>query len=660
MPLLSPGTYQIEVTLAGFKTVTRPGVQVNVTERVRSDVRLEIGDIQEKVTVEATAELAQTTTSSLGRVIDERAVQALPLVTRNYTQILGLSPGITVGVTNAAELGRGTGGTVVSRTSVHGSRVYDHNFQIDGIEVNDFETSTGGNTAGIAVPNPDTIQEFKVQTGQYDASFGRNAGANVNIITKTGTNEFHGGGFEFFRDDALNANDYFFEQAGQAKPILQQNQFGGTIGGPISRERLLFFASYQGTRQTTGLSAGQTRAKCSSTVSSPPLTDDRSAATLGRLFAGRAGLLGGVAISPDGSNINPVALQLLQMKLPDGSYLMPSPQRIDPSRPFDSQGFSAFSNPCTFEEDQVMVNLEYLQNTNSRFAGRFFTASSDQATSYPAAAVNVPGFPLNVKNQFYVGSFSHNYVFGSRLFNEARVGYSSNRLTFQHATAFRFSELGIASADQIDDVPSISIAGSFNMGTGNPLNLPQNTLQLQDHVSFVAGRHMLRVGGGFSRVEDVVKNWRSTGTIAFQSFPDFLLGLSGAANGSGFSNLFSSGWTSGPAFDRSGRIKDGFAYIQDDIRLGSRLTVNAGLRYERIGHYNDILGVNTNFNPALAQSEPTRRRHVRGMGHPIEFCGRLRRARDHPGRRDADGQPLGHRRTRVRTTSLPVLALHTS
>src|SRR5262249_13063498 len=160
-----------------------------------------------------------------------------------------------------------------------------------------------------------TIQEFKVQTGQYDAAYGRNAGANVNLITKSGGNEFHGNLFEFFRNDALNANDFFFNSVGQKKPVLKQNQFGGTIGAPILKDKLLFFGSYQGTGQVNGVSSRRT-------VFSPPLTDDRSAAALGKLFAGKRGSLqtafGGVgpAIAADGSNINPSALKLLQLKLP--------------------------------------------------------------------------------------------------------------------------------------------------------------------------------------------------------------------------------------------------------------------------------------------------------------------------------------------------------
>src|SRR5262249_35357995 len=150
---------------------------------------------------------------------------------------------------------------------------------------------------------------------------------------------FHGTVFEFFRNDALNANDFFFNTTGTKRPVLKQNQFGFTLGGPIKKDKLLFFGSYQGTRQINGVSnSGFT--KCRDSVSSPPLTNDRSAAALGKLFAGQRGLLqlalGGVgpAIAADGSNINPVALNLLQFKLPNGQYLIPTPQVIIPSRPF--------------------------------------------------------------------------------------------------------------------------------------------------------------------------------------------------------------------------------------------------------------------------------------------------------------------------------------
>src|SRR2546425_13142189 len=202
--LLTPGSYRLEAALPGFKTAVRSGIRISVTETTRLDVQLEVGAVAETVTVEAAPEMVQRESSALGRVLGQQAVVSLPLVSRNFTQILALSPGITTDVTNAGEIGRGSGGISIGKTTVNGSRTSDHNYQIDGLDANDFQQSGGGLTPGAPVPNPDTIQEFKAQTGLADASFGRNAGASVNIITKSGTNDFPGTLFEFFRNEALN------------------------------------------------------------------------------------------------------------------------------------------------------------------------------------------------------------------------------------------------------------------------------------------------------------------------------------------------------------------------------------------------------------------------------------------------------------------------
>jgi hypothetical protein len=204
---------------------------------------------------------------------------------------------------------------------------------------------TGAASGGVPIPNPDAIQEFKVQTALYDASYGRYAGANISVITRSGSNAYHGGMFEFLRNDVLNANDFFANQTGQRRPSLKQNQFGFDIGGPIRKDKLLFFGSYQGTRQVNGVAAGQARTGCTASLSTPPLTNDRSAAALGKLFAGMTGALGGAAVKADGSNINPVALALLNFKLPDGTFLIPTPQTIDPTKSFATQGFSFLSQP---------------------------------------------------------------------------------------------------------------------------------------------------------------------------------------------------------------------------------------------------------------------------------------------------------------------------
>src|SRR5213079_2826128 len=196
------------------------------------DVQLEVGAVEEKVVVVSESQLLQTESPALGSVTDHDAVVNLPLVTRNYTQIVTLSPGIAAGVTNAAALGRGSSGESQGGFRVHGASGADNNFQMNGVEINDLQAS-GFLSGGVAVPNPDAIQEFKVQTGLYDASYGRNAGANVNVVTKGGTNEFHGTLFEYFRNEALNANDYFRKLSNQPRQVLRQNQFGFALGGPI-------------------------------------------------------------------------------------------------------------------------------------------------------------------------------------------------------------------------------------------------------------------------------------------------------------------------------------------------------------------------------------------------------------------------------------------
>jgi len=615
-PLLPPGSYRVEAEGKGFKRGTRSGVRIEVTETTTLDVRLEVGAADETVTVRSDAAVAQTESSALGRVTDATAVVSLPLVTRNYTQILGLSPGVVSNVNNAAALGRGSGGidgnflAPGSGTYVHGARSYDNNFQMNGVSVNDLQGS-GGSSGGFAIPNPDALQGFKVQTALYDASFGRNAGANVNVVTKGGSNEFHGTLFEFFRNEALNANDFFFNRAGRKKGALRQNQFGFTLGGPIKKDKLLFFTSYQGNRQLNGIAGGG-----QATVVSPPLTDDRSAAALGAMFAGRTGAGGGTAILANGSNINPVALRLLQMKLPDGSFLLPTPQTIDASQPFDRRGSSLFSVPSAFSENQYLINLDYLHTANSKFEGRFFSATSDQNQPLPT---NIPGFPVETGQEFRNFTLAHTYVVSANLFNEARVGYHR---TIQKSLqeSLSYSGVGIAASPQVDKQLSITITGSFGIGGGTDFRFVQNQYSFQDSLSYVHGSHTLRAGGGLTRSQINLPKAGASATLTFQSFPDFLLGLSAAQNGSPVSNVFASFETIGLR-ERAWRVRDGFLFIQDDYKAAPRLTLNLGLRYERLGHFFDALGRATNFNFALANPNPPAAGSLAGVILPANFSG---------------------------------------
>jgi len=248
--------------------------------------------------------------------------------------------------------------------------------------VTDLQASSNA-SGGIPIPNPDAIREFKVQTGLYNASFGEHAGASVSLLTKSGTNIIHGSVFEFLRNNVLNANDFFRNRTGQPRPDLKQNQFGFTLGGPIRQNRLYYFGSYPGTRQTNGLASGQARIACSANVVMPPITNNRSAEALGALFAGMKGAFGGVSIKLDGSNINPVALEILNFKLPDGSYLIPTPQVVNPSLPLASQGLSVVSTPCHFNEDQAIANVDARLSHDSTLAARFMWSDGSMKRFIP-------------------------------------------------------------------------------------------------------------------------------------------------------------------------------------------------------------------------------------------------------------------------------------
>src|SRR5579864_8833993 len=222
VPLLQPASYRVEVSKKGFKISENEKVPVHITETVKLNVELSVGTETEVVNVAANSEALKTQESTLGNVVDENEVNALPLVTRNYTQILGLSPGVSAEIFNAGEIGRGG---VDDALVTGGSSYQDNNFQMDGVEIDDLQNS-GHYSGGVATPNPDSIQEFKVQTSQYDASYGRDAGASVNVLTKAGSNVWHGSAWEYFRNEDLNANDYFRKQTNQPRGVLRQNQFG--------------------------------------------------------------------------------------------------------------------------------------------------------------------------------------------------------------------------------------------------------------------------------------------------------------------------------------------------------------------------------------------------------------------------------------------------
>jgi Carboxypeptidase regulatory-like domain/TonB-dependent Receptor Plug Domain len=629
IPFLPPGTYSVDVSKDGFKTLTFSSVHVIVTETETLNAPLAVGAVTERVTVTSEAEQLQTTSSALGRVTNEEMVGTLPLVTRNYTQIIGLNAGVSAEVTNATALGRGNGGQ--SNFSSSGTPTKGNNYQMDGVAVDDLQNS-GDFSGGIAVPDPDTIQEFKVQISQYDATYGRNAGANVNVITKGGTNVFHGTLFEYLRNEDLNANDFFFNRAGLPKGELRQNQFGGTVGGPVMKDKLFFFGSYQGTRQLNGISTS-----CSTSFVEPPLTDDRSAAGLGKLFAGQRGFyqgaLGNVGpvIAADGSNISPQALALLNYKLPGGRYAIPSPQKINPSLPFATQGLSVYSSPCSFNEDQAMINSDYLQSARSKFAFRYFYANSTAIVTFPGTNIGgptAPGWPVNSPNKYYNASLTHTFIISPNLLNQVEAGYHRTWINTDQSEPMKFSDIGMNVPSYDNGIPEIDLNGALTLGgNGQSLINTQNTYILQDSMSWTWGRHEFRFGGGVERAQDNIEGFHYIGGLIYLSFPDLLLGLNAqqsgtAAAGVPVGNVYLSIDLAG-LFDRAFRIWNGNLYFQDDIKVTRRLTLNVGLRYERLGDISDGLGRNGDFNYNLANPNPPATGSLAGYVVPSNYTGPL-------------------------------------
>jgi hypothetical protein len=628
--LLPPGSYELRANKTDFEALALFRLEVHVTETLELEARMRLATQFQQTQVISEPLMVQTDNSALGRVVNEGTIMGLPLVTRNFAQIAGLSPGVAVGVYNAGELG--LGGTALSQIAssndgifVHGARSYDNNFLLDGVSVSDVQGS-GVGSGGIPLPNPDSLQEFKVQTGQYDAGYGRYAGANVSVVTKTGANTFHGTVFEFFRNKVLNANDFFRNLSGQPRAVLNENQFGFSLGGPIKKEKLFIFSSYQGTRQVNGLASGQSRVGCVASVVEPPLTNDRSPAALGRLFAGMAGSLGGVAIKADGSNINPSALALANLKLPDGSFVIPTPQTRDESKPLVQQGFSVFSDPCHFSQNQFLANLEYLPSATGKYDVRFFISPDNQTVTFPGNGLNpignVPGFSSPSNSDFVVVSIARTDTFRNGSLNDGRFGYVRTTTGTRAEGAFNWSDIGVAEGamSHNNELPSLEIQGSVSIASGFPRNITQNSFFFGDVYSFVHGAHTLRLGGSITRVQDNINLVGLGSFLRFLSWPDFLLGLSAKDNGTTFSNVFSS-------FDDFGltvreyRSWEGSAFVQDNYRVTNSLTLNAGVRYERLGQFGDKLGRNATFDFNKAVANPPAEGSLAGYTVASNFPG---------------------------------------
>jgi len=616
VPLLVPGDYTIKVTAAGFASSTLQSIPVTVSQTSSVRVVLAIAGLETTVQVESGAQAVDLENSTLGGLVDKTAIRSLPLSSRNYTQILGLAPGVIADLPTATVLGNGT-----QNVASEGATPTANNIQFNGVDANNLQENSAsaaqGYEVGTAIPAPDTIQEFSVQTGNFDAGYGRGAGANVDLVSRSGTNALHGSAWEFVRNNLFNANDFFSKRAGQPRADLKQNEFGGAVGGPIRRDKLFFFVGYQGMTQVNGLGSLKT-------VELPQFTADRSADALGAQFCpanhpdshgqpslGYLTTAGGMQVACDGSNINPVALAILNAKLPNGQFAIPSPQILLPPTPGTDPtdqlplGLSAFSPPAHYREDQVTANIDEAFSAKNTLSGRFFYSRGVFTLPFAPNGENLPGWNTNERNRNTMFVLADTHVFNASLVNIARFGYVRFDGLVDQGNPISAQQVGIGTPTGTADgnLPFITV-GSFSFGDGGtPTDWSvTNTFVYQDTVALSHGRHNARFGVELKRHQvDENQPQQADGNFTAPTIQDFLLGQSAAQNGSplGLSNLFISGAGAG-IYRRDSRFTDLAGFVQDDIKLTQRLTINAGVRYEVFGAPREINGRLTNFDPSRA------------------------------------------------------------
>jgi hypothetical protein len=604
--LLAPGSYAVNFYTQGFKTSEATSVVVNVSEVTVLNAKLEPGEPAQRVACQCI--MGKAAASASGTLVNSKTITSVPLTTRNFTQLLSMSSGSAAAVNNAGLLG-----SISQVVNVNGNTTTGI-YTLDG--------AVFGNT----VPNPDTISEFKIQNSQYDGSYGARV-PSTNLVTRSGEKDFHGDLWEFVRNNIFNANDFFRNAAGQPRPDLKQNQFGGTIGGPIKRDKLFFFASYQGTRQVNGLDPTS-----ESTALLPPLTNDRSAATIGSEFcpANKPASVapryltyaGGVQVACDGSNINPVALKILQRKLPDGSYAMPTPQTVLASGPNAGLGFSSYSLPSTYQEDHFLGNIDYVISKKHTLSGRTYFSTNESFRSlgsgnFTSSMIPVlPGFPQKQQGPDDIASLRLVSVPTRNVVNEAIMTFTRSNSIATGPGDRPVSSVGMISVDPLHPVlPEIDVTGSlgaFQLGNAqNESTSLSKTYTWADTISLVHGRHSMRFGGFVLKQRYVLYDTGvAPGRMFLQNFSDFLLGMSAAQNGSpqGLSNIQNIDAREGLGPNGEilfpNRTFYGSAFVEDDIKVNSRFTLNLGLRWEYFPASLDPTGENGNAWPSLLKRVP--------------------------------------------------------
>jgi carboxypeptidase family protein len=645
------GVYTVTADHGSFKKYVRKGVRLELNQVLNLEIAMQLGGANEVVNVSGEAPLVDTSSTQLGTSIDAKTVTALPLGSRDTYQLLQLQPGVTS--TGGADLfyGSDTAGAV----SVNGGRGRTNNFSVNGGDGNDLFVN-----APAIQPSPDAIQEFRVITNTFDAEYGRNSGSVINVVTKSGTNAWHGSGFEFFRNSGLNAKGYFDPYT----PALIQNQFGGTFGGPIKKDKTFFFLSYEGRRtmqgftsdpanvptaaeragnfsQTPFFAGGPCPGDPTSTCAPASIGDDAIANMLNARPGCGVGAIAGsnwASLFPGGivptGCFDPVAVDLLKF--------VPCPN-ADPTctnMANTNHNYQAVPIGHT-RDDQVTARFDHQINNNQNLSIYYYmqTGTLDRPFSHfeSFSPSVIPGFGTENDTTTQQINASHTWTLGPTMVNEFRFTYMrvaqgkflhpkvtslvTNSCPTNTANCFTGTDdTGVITPDpkvgitpnlgaSREGLPFITVAGGFTIGNNFEGEIPQigNTYQWADNITKVLGKHTMKFGVDF-------RNQHFDQTLFFDPNGDFgytgggvndPIALDGAGNQSLLPNyLFGipDSFLQGSAQTSHYRTNSLYLYAQDSWKIKTNLTLNYGLRWELNTPFADKLHRVQTFRPGQAST----------------------------------------------------------
>lgn len=640
IPELPVGTYDVSAEAQGFKRFLTKDVVVTIGHVNFITISLAVGGKSDTVTVEANVAQVETTSTQLGAVMTDTSIRALPLSQRNTYQLLQLQPGVQSQVGADLFFGSDQPGVV----SVNGGRGRSNNYMVNGGDGNDIFV----NSPAIQ-PSPDAVEEFRVLTNTFDAEYGRNSGSVVNVVTKSGTNNVHGDAYEFLRNNVLNTKGYFDPSI--AKYI--QNQFGATLGGPIKKDKMFIFGSYEGNRLRQGISSGQVFLPTTIGPNGPggeaggdfsggpgfsgTLNDQNFAQILqGRTGCAAALTPGGrtaLSSAAAGNTPQPYSTIFANNQIPtscfDPTALDLYNQFVKPIQPADGSGLFSAVPVKPERDDQFTVRYDYHINQNQLFSAYYYFTDGDRTepfSSFQAAGANVPGFGAIFKTRIQQWNLSHTWTISSTSVNEFRFNYfREGQKNLDHPVHTLQSvqdscvtvPADMCFSDPMNPqagittnipgrvgVPYINVSGGFTIGNNFEGELPQvgNTFQWTDNFTKTVGKHTIKFGGDVRRQRfDQFLYFNISGEYTF---------LTGSQNALGGADLYPeyflglpASYSQGAAQAENVRNTALYLFAQDSWKLKPNLTLNYGLRWELNTPYYDLGNRLQTFRPGAINTQ---------------------------------------------------------